>query len=647
LGKPYASELQQLSNTYTWAMQAHAEILTQVTAGGAALPLISIGSGGSLTAAHFAAALHEHYTGQIAKAVTPLDAVSALSSVRTASVLMLSAGGRNPDIIGAFKKIAEAEPARLTVVCSRGKSPLVQLATIYRYANAIDFPVPAGKDGFLATNSLLAFMVLLFRAYATAFSASEDWLPNELKDLVHPSDTKEEFVSRLEQLCAPLWTRENLIILYGPATRSVAIDFESKFTEAALGVTLSADYRNFAHGRHHWLAKRGSTTAVLALVTTSDQHIADKTLDLLPKDVPVARFETKFEFPIAPIALLVSAFYAVKFAGEARGIDPGRPGVPTFGRKIYNLKTFSRNSSLSSMSTREIIAIERKTGTSLAILQRNGEISYWRNAYREFIDELQQDSFNAIVFDYDGTLCDGRERYSGLSEEITAQLTRLIKTGLLLGIATGRGKSAREDLRNKLARRYWPLVYIGYYNGAIIGALNDTTVPAQNTNTCGELVSIAETLKLDPLISRYCECTFRRMQITIEMKSLANEAAIWNAVQQIIGRLNSPVVTALRSSHSLDILAPGVSKRNLVKFIRQQFGDDPAIPVLCIGDKGCFPGNDYLLLQEPCSLSVDETSRDPRTCWNLAPSGYRGVQATDYYLQALAITSNGARIRLT
>ena len=51
-----------------------------------------------------------------------------------------------------------------------------------------------------------------------------------------------------------------------------------------------------------------------------------------------------------------------------------------------------------------------------------------------------------------------------------------------------------------------------------------------------------------------------------------------------------------------------------------------------------WPGNDASLLTEPHSLSVDEVSPDLRTCWNIAPSGYRGVQAVLAYLEALQVS---------
>jgi len=57
--------------------------------------------------------------------------------------------------------------------------------------------------------------------------------------------------------------------------------------------------------------------------------------------------------------------------------------------------------------------------------------------------------------------------------------------------------------------------------------------------------------------------------------------------------------------------------------------------ILCIGDKGRWPGNDFALLSTRYSLSVDSVSYSPTCCWNLAPVGIRGTQATEYYLSKI------------
>ena len=65
--------------------------------------------------------------------------------------------------------------------------------------------------------------------------------------------------------------------------------------------------------------------------------------------------------------------------------------------------------------------------------------------------------------------------------------------------------------------------------------------------------------------------------------------------------------------------------------------------ILCIGDQGCWPGNDHELLSTPLSLSVNVTSADPERCWNLAPCGISESRATIGYLRLLNPTRGGLR----
>ena len=97
-------------------------------------------------------------------------------------------------------------------------------------------------------------------------------------------------------------------------------------------------------------------------------------------------------------------------------------------------------------------------------------------------------------------------------------------------------------------------------------------------------------------------------------------------------------VTVTRSSHSIDIVPKGTSKRSVLHRLSAIAGPRP---FLTIGDRGRWPGNDYDLLQEPYALSVDEVSVDPQTCWNLGSPGQRGVQIMLEYLQQLQALAEG------
>jgi hypothetical protein len=97
--------------------------------------------------------------------------------------------------------------------------------------------------------------------------------------------------------------------------------------------------------------------------------------------------------------------------------------------------------------------------------------------------------------------------------------------------------------------------------------------------------------------------------------------------------LDGAGVRIVVSSHSLDVLGARPGKGALVTWLREQIGEGRE--VLCIGDRGAWPGNDYALLAEPVSLSVDEVSSLDETCWNLAPRGVSGPDASLLYLRAL------------
>lgn len=97
------------------------------------------------------------------------------------------------------------------------------------------------------------------------------------------------------------------MVLHGPNTRPAALDIESKCSEAALSAVQLADFRNFAHGRHHWLAKKGEETGILSFSSDSETEIAEKTLKLLPSGIPVARIHVHGEAAVAALSALTAS----------------------------------------------------------------------------------------------------------------------------------------------------------------------------------------------------------------------------------------------------------------------------------------------------------------------------------------------------
>lgn len=636
LGKPYARELELLSGTYTWACAVPVDDLAAAIRKAADAPLLTVGSGGSLTVAVIAAALHRYYTGASSTVQTPLAVSFDPQDLRRASVMLLTAGGRNPDVLGAFQQIIQKEPRRFIVVCASTGSPLSKRASKFSWVDVSQWSVPTGKDGFLATNSLLATTVILTRAYAAAYGAPS-LLPPSLSELMGAFNRS--MVDDIHDLCHVLWTRHTLVVLHGTETYPGAVDLESKLTEAALSCVQIADYRNFAHGRHHWLAKRGGESAVLAFLTHTDDRIAENVLALLPPSVPVVRLVIQQSGISAGVSSVVAAFLVAASAGRSRGIDPGDPGVPAFGRKIYHQNVLTSNVS---GSYREKVAIERKGGATLATLEARSQDASLRDSYRLFVASLTGAVFGGVVLDYDGTVCDEANRFEPIGKKMAQEIRRLLRSGTVLGVATGRGKSVKTALRDAIPKSSWTRVVVGYYNGGEVGALDDDSCPDGADEVHQDLKDVADKIATDDDLCSKAKVTRRKFQITVEPVSPFTPEIVLGIAQSIIHAQGCTGLTAVRSSHSVDILAPGVSKTAVIDRVRQLV--DNGKEILCIGDRGAWPGNDFRLLAEPHSLSVDEVSEDPKTGWNLAMPGYRGSTVTLEYLSWLGPVPGGIKM---
>jgi hydroxymethylpyrimidine pyrophosphatase-like HAD family hydrolase len=216
----------------------------------------------------------------------------------------------------------------------------------------------------------------------------------------------------------------------------------------------------------------------------------------------------------------------------------------------------------------------------------------------------------------------------------------------MIGVATGRGKSAGEVLRDKLPRKYWHRILMGYYNGAYVTTLNHGLPPDATAEPCEALQTVASELTGNEQLAAIARCTLRKMQITVEPTGPVTMDEAWQIVQETVAATDIQQSKVLRSSHSIDIVPTWVSKRELVSRAIQLTADGSQSTILCIGDKGRWPGNDFELLQWAHSLSVDEVSLDPRTCWNLAVPGRRGPQAAVDYLAAIRVHQGVARISI-
>jgi len=632
MGKPFKKELEKIFDTYSWAAkQQKIELFDFLKESGR--PTLIIGSGGSLSACHYFASLLVN-CGIFAKAITPLEVYYSRTILNNSNLVFLSASGKNTDILFGFKLALKFEPNCIISICMKEGSPLAKLSLSYSNTKTFEYNLPSGKDGFLATNSLIAFYSILYNNFNTEVENFE--LRQEDSYLSDIST----FLNKVPEECT-------FHLLHGGWGHSVAVDIESKFTEAGLGNILLSDYRNFGHGRHHWFDKK-KKSAIIALVTPEEELISKRTLSLLPSSIPQLVLKSNSTSPISSIDLLIKSFYLVDKMGELQGIDPGKPGVPEYGSKLYHLKYSSFYTLKNQKIPQDIInAVLRKLKVKNLSELSIEELNHWLNAYSNFISKLTSAKFGSLVFDFDGTLCSLENRFIGISEEVIQSLVRFLSKGFIIGVVTGRGKSARTELQNVIPKEYWDSIIMGYYNGADIGTLNNDKLPNKQLPIENAIQKIYE------LISNYklpykLNLELRPNQLTIEI----NNTHEWDRIKSLIIQLtmssNIENVQIIESSHSLDIISrPRTSKLNILQICEKE-ALSRGLPekCLCIGDKGIWPGNDFELLSTTYSLSVNEVSIMPESCWNIAKVGSKNIKATLEYLNNLEIVDKSIIFRL-
>lgn len=636
MGKPFAKELEKINGTLNWAFAQDTSAFQRHLLQNESIPLFVVGSGGSLSACYYAALLYQQF-GTMAKAITPLELYYSQNTLRKSNLLFISASGKNTDILFGYKTAISSEPNKIFSLCMKLGSPLAGLAAETSLSEHFEFDNPAGKDGFLATNSLVSFFSILY----TAMCISPQNGASQLKEDITFLADLEDFISKI----TPDYTFNLLHAGYG---QPIAVDLESKLAEAALANVLVADYRNFGHGRHHWFDKRKASSAIIAIISPDEELLAKKTLAILPADIPVLIIRTEIKGPFGSIDLLVKSFSFIKRIGEIQKIDPGRPGVPSFGSKLYNLKYSSLFKPIKTvLSDLERIAILRKTKLPSINSLSEQEVAYWSKAYHFFKKSMNSATFGAIIFDYDGTLCSRSNRFCGIDAEVTARLNELLSNGVVIGIATGRGQSVRKDLAEKIPTQYHDRVIIGYYNCADIGFLGDTTKPDKGIDVSKPLQKLFAEIEAYDFPAEISP-ELKPNQITVEIKKDSEWTKVRTMIIDLILSQNLSGIQILESSHSMDIVDQSMtSKLNVVSHCEsriQQLG--LAGDCLCIGDKGQWPGNDYQLLTSTYSLSVDEVSSLSETGWNTAAPGIKNVKATIYYLSCLAYQPYGVTINL-
>jgi hypothetical protein len=608
----YASELRDLALTYDLVRSSdHDEILGLIDSV-AERDVVFVGSGGALAVAELGAHLHQRYTGCVALALTPAQFAQVQLS-RPTAVVIVSASARHPDAAVTARLATSGGYRPVALLTQRALSELrpdLQLSGL----RIVTVPHKAKKDGFLATNSTLAMATALACGY---LAGTETRLPEKLPFLSNPPKNV---------------IREHCLLLSDPQHLPVAADLEARLHETGLASVQVTDFRNLAHGRHVGLARNIESTTVVTLESSAGNQMAEATVRILPESVQLLRLRTPERWPASALDLLVGSMHLVSNLAETVSLDPARPGVTDFGRRLYHL-SYSR-------MLPEVIhgPIERKLQAVGPGKGSEHLRHFYTEALRRWLDEMTAAPFGAIVLDYDGTCCTTEDRFDLPDEGVRRDLSDLLSAGAIIGFASGRGTSLHRDLRKWVPQEFWGNVELGLYNGGMLLSMSDELPGAVSSS--GDLADAASRLKSGPF-GAVLKLEEREHQITVQPMSplgigVRGLAEIVNEVLAWPPRLR---LKSSASAHSVDVIPADSSKVDVIERIRN---NHRIHRVLAIGDQGQVGGNDFeLLASVPSSLSVDRCSADPTRCWNLVSAPTFGPASLTNYFASLKARGPG------
>jgi len=124
----YDAELSKFSDTYKLSLAADIGGIKTAIAGASESSIIGIGSGGSFTAASLLCDLHEKYTGRVSRPSTPLEIICNPTLAASSPVFLISAEGKNPDIVEALRRARMNSARPIHVITNRKDSPLAESA---------------------------------------------------------------------------------------------------------------------------------------------------------------------------------------------------------------------------------------------------------------------------------------------------------------------------------------------------------------------------------------------------------------------------------------------------------------------------------------------------------------------------------------
>ncbi|WP_148287797.1 HAD hydrolase family protein, partial [Rhodopseudomonas sp. B29] len=465
---PYELELSKLGKTVEAAASADIERFKTAIAAASEASIIAVGSGGSFTVASLLCSLHEAFTGRVSRAVTPLELICNPTLASTSPIFIVSAEGKNPDILEALHRARQHSSRTVHVITNREHSPLMDQVIDLNDVTPHVFALTE-KDGYLATNSLVFDAAVVARAYGELDRQPVE-IHRQADEIVLGGLSLEEWIRSSASFAKETARRGSLIIVFSPNLRPIAEDLESKLSEAALLFSQLADFRSFAHGRHLWLTERSKDASLLVLTEPAVERLWTDMCPQIPLEVPTFCMQLPAAKPKDLISGLIAGMHLVSEIANAANRNIAKPTISPLGRSLYYANLQSLIPPPFEDALRGEISKYEALGAHWPSSRNSGKI---RRALEDTELAFQAQKFRSIVFDYDGTLCNSNDNDRPPSPQIIDHVKRLLEAGVVIGVASGRGGSMADHLERVFDQTHWSKIWLGLYNGGWIGKLGD------------------------------------------------------------------------------------------------------------------------------------------------------------------------------
>lgn len=623
----FAAKLDDAARTIELVLSQKSHSLAKAIASTRGTSVIAVGSGGSCISAEYLATCRDTLGSSTTFVQTPMQLCLADSSLAGTAVFLFSASGNNADIIAAHTSAVARGAAPLHLVTNNPAGTLARICTD-RGDKVHALPTADPKDGFLATHSLIGTVTALLAASDAVAHRSAGPSAKLVEDFSCAADLILSRQARREmaEALASVKQSDTILLLHDPRLAAIAQLIETSVWETALCNLQRTDHRNFAHGRHVWLHHRPLQTFVLSIAGPESAAVWKSMEQEIPAEIRRLALDLPNCGRLENAIGILRGLTIIEALGKAVSIDPAKPGAGPFAGALYDSDSLRGVANVLPEPVRHKRRAMARTdlpdACNLSLVE----------SFESLKARLRKATFRGLVLDYDGTIVTNEGRFDPPEKPVLDELERLLEQGMRIAIATGRGGSAGESLREKLPVKFHRDILVGYYNGGDIRSLDidlrDSPLPKAQ-----EIEVVEQWLRANKaLLITSPKVRPSPVQIAIDVSSIESFEAFQRAFDERFATSTS--IRISHSAHTVDIYLASSCKTNVFRRLAEDSGT-AADEILCIGDSGDASGNDYALLGMPFGLSVDQVCCRTDAGWALLGAFVKGPTALLLILQAL------------